>query len=147
MKKILISFLLFVGIFIFWNFQAYSDCTDPLADWQNISTALNNCFEWDPDTKVVTAADGWNRSWWDSLDIAKGFKDKINSWVQTLGSILAILAVGSIVYWAFLLVISQWEEEKLKKGKDVVKWWILWFLGVVFAWALISIVVNIMFSI
>lgn len=145
MKKILISLFLFVGIFMFWGFQTFAKCDfNPEDKNQNISTELNNCFDHDPDSKLVTT---WDQNQLNNLDIADWFKTKINSWVQTLGSILAILAVWSIVYGSFLLVISGWEEEKLKKGKDVIKWWILWFLAVVFAWALISIVVSFMFSI
>ena len=154
MKRIILIWTLILSIFILWLSYSPSalwnaGCNfDPdyneNGDTTTVANALNDCFENTDKTKLVTTAwvnDGA------SLDIADGFKKKINSWVQTLGSILAILAVGSIVYWSFLLVISGWEEEKLKKWKDVVKWGIVWFLWVVFASALIAIVVNIMFSI
>ena len=135
MQKILIWFTILLSLF-FWVSYVSADCSDPLTT--DISTALDNCFnDWDK-TKVVKVDGELN---------AEGFKDKIWWWIETLGGILAILAVGAIVYGSLLLVLSRWEEEKLKKWKDVIKWWILWFLAVVFAGAIITVVVNIMFSI
>lgn len=146
MKKLLISFLLFLGIFSLLMSQSFANCSfDPGSEWANIWYALEECFE---DASVVNTTmrdDAWNA--WITFNLtAEGwFKIMVESWIKILGWVLAILAVGSIVYGSLLLVLSGWQEEKLKKWKDVIKWWILWFLGVVFAGVLITIVVNIMF--
>jgi len=147
MKKILSTLVVLISCMCLWVTHAATttNCDfDPNDPSTQINNALNDCFENRDDTKLVTAGDVNSL---DNLDISDWFKQRIESWIWTLWSILAILAVASIVYGSFLLVISGWEEEKLKKWKDVVKWWILWFLWVVFAGALITIVVNIMFSI
>jgi hypothetical protein len=43
--------------------------------------------------------------------------------------------------------LSGGNDDKIKKAKDIVKWWIVWFLWVISAGLLIALVVNIMFSI
>lgn len=92
------------------------DCVDPSG---------NNLVEWDMGV-----------TWW--------FKTKISSWIDGLTWILWLFAVFAIVYGSFLLVIWIWEEEKIKKWKDVIKWWIIWFLWIVSAWALIRVVVGVL---
>jgi hypothetical protein len=64
-----------------------------------------------------------------------------------LALFLWVLAVGTIVYGAFLLTLSAWEDEKVKKAKDIIKWGIIWFLGVISASGIIFLIVNIMYSI
>ena len=141
MKKLFVLFTIFISFFAGVSYVSANCAFDPAVEWQNISDALANCLEWDDaKSKLVKA---WNvKIWWEE----PWFKDVIQWWVQTLGSVLAILAVGAIVYGSLLLVLSGWEEEKLKKWKDVVKWSIVWFLWVIFAGVLITIVVNVMFS-
>ncbi len=144
MKKILIILWLFL---VSLNFsivnQSFSACD--FKDGDAIQWALHDCFEWEnTKSNLVTTSKDWQ---FESLNVSRWFKEVMQSWIQTLWWVLAILAVGSIVYGSLLLVLSGGEEEKLKKWKDVVKWSIIWFLGVVFAGVLITIVVNIMFSI
>ena len=149
MKKILTFLCLICSILIcYWSVWANCDY-DPDAGWQNISAALNDCFNWDDSSLVTTDTIeiGWQNAWSVDLKVEWGFKYTVERMVRTIWWVLAVLAVWAIVYGSLLLVISGWEEEKLKKWKDVVKWAIVWFLWVVFAWVLITIVVNIMFSI
>lgn len=106
-------------------------------DWTgDVGDALAGCVQ---GSDVVTS--GWDFS------VEGNFKAKINSWTRTIASVLWLLAVGSIVLGSFMMVISGGEEEKIKKGKDIIKWSIIGFLWVISAWALISILVNFIFAI
>jgi len=84
---------------------------------------------------------------WGDFSVEGNFKTKISAWTRAIASFLSLLAVGAIVYGAFLMTISGWDDEKIKKGKDIVKWSIVWFLWVVTAGGLISILVNFIFAI
>lgn len=129
MKKIII-FILSV-IFFLSFFDVFSACN---YNWWDVWQWLNNCLNW---STLVNGSDA---------KVEGGFSDKLISWTKTLGSILSLVAVGWIVYWAFQLVISAWSDEKIKKGKDIIKWSILWFLALISAGSIIAIVVNIMYS-
>ena len=100
----------------------------------------------------------WSLWWWEDLswwwNLIQAWDMKMETWVRrlllhwaiNLWSVFAILAVFWIVYGSFMLVISTWEEEKIKKAKNIVKWSIIWFLAVVTAGTLISIVTNFLYS-
>lgn len=137
MKKILIIFiLLFSFIFPISIFAVDCEIKSESFDngWWDISTSLNSCLEW---SSLVD---------WKDVKIESGFKDKISSWTARIGTVLWLLAVGSIVYWSILLTLNAWEEEKIKKAKDVVKWGIIGFIWVISASTVIAIVVNVMYS-
>ncbi len=102
----------------------------------DIGQALDNCLD---DTSLVDASGNMN--------IEAGVKNKIIEWTQALAAFFWLLAVGSIVYWWFLMTISGWEDERVKKGKDVIKWGLIWFLALVFTSAIIRIVVEFIFSV
>jgi len=140
MKKISIAFILCIISFfitpVFWANTGTLDCTYTEWGWSgSISSDLSGCFE---NSKVISVGDA-KLDWW--------FKTEIWKWVNNIALILSLLAVGSIIYGALLLTLSTWEDEKIKKAKDVVKWGILWFLWVISASAIITLVVKIMYSI
>ena len=83
---------------------------------------------------------------WDGL-IEWGVKNKIVYWTNQLAMLLWLLAVGAIVYGAFMMTISVWEDEKVKKWKDIVKWSMLWFLWLLLAGWIVRLVIEIMFSV
>ena len=82
---------------------------------------------------------------WDA-SIDWGFKDKILSWIAKIAWFLGLMAVWAIVWGSFMLALSAWEEEKIKKAKDMIKWAILWFLWIVLAASLISILITFIYS-
>ena len=148
MKKLFVLFTIFISFFAGVSYVSANCDFDPNAEWANIWSSLNDCFNWDDSTLVTTDSIeiGWQNIWSVDLSIEWWFKYTVERMVRTIWSVLAILAVGAIVYGSLLLVLSGWEEEKLKKWKDVVKWSMLGFLWVIFAGVLITIVVNVMFS-
>ena len=84
--------------------------------------------------------------WSGDLSIELWFKNQLLEWITKIAWFLWLMAVWAIVFWSFMMVISAWEEEKIKKAKDMIKWSILWFLWIVLSASLIAIVVNFMYS-
>ena len=131
MKKIFLIILLFCSL-ITLN-TVYSSCE--YTEWAYVSKNLNDCF--DSDSTVVAPKPKLVRTW---------LKSVINDWITRIAVFLSVMAVWWIVYWSFMLSISTWEDEKIKKWKDIVKWSIIWFLAVISAWWLISILISLIYS-
>lgn len=124
MKKILL--LLVISItFLCFTHLSFAECT--YEGW------LKNCIEW---TKLVQT---------DDASVENGFKIKINNWTNNIALFLGILAVWSVVYGGLMMTLSAWEDEKIKKAKDIVKWWLFGFLGVVMATTIVTLVINLMY--
>jgi len=104
----------------------------------NIWQSLDGCFT---DTKVVSPPE--------DLEVVDGgwFNTFLLLWVNALAWVLAIAAVGAIAYGSLMFTISAWEDEKITKWKDIIKWWILGFIGIITANALIELVINILYDI
>lgn len=138
MGKILKYFLISIVLtFSFWTL-VFADCAIP-ADGSdiNISAELDNCLK---DSPLVN---GQNTKIWESW----GFDKYILNWVWNIWLYLWIFAVFSIVVGSLMLTISAWEDEKVNKAKWVIKWWIIWFLWVISASAIITIIVKLFYSI
>lgn len=133
-KKIIILFILIISIFSFQDIiNAASTCN--YVPGSNIKTSLEWCGFWE---KLV---EPWNveiGSW--------GFKVSVLIWIKNIAWFLGLISVWALVYAAFMMTISGWEEEKIKKAKDIIKWTILWFLWVVLASSLITIIVKFMYN-
>lgn len=142
MKKIILVFVLIISFFI-WN-NIFAECE--YTEWKSLSSFLDDCA---PQKVVLTKKnkyDEWNMIIYDNLKIEEWFKDIINSWIKNISLILWILAVWALVYAGLLMQLSIWEEEKIKKAKDIIKWTILWFLALITASWIIYIVINFMFG-
>jgi hypothetical protein len=107
----------------------------------DITTELGNCIKW---SDLV---------WASAAEIAKDgkieweIKEKIVYWTTQLAWLLALLSVGAIVYGGLMMTISGGEDEKIKKWKDIVKWAMLGFLGLIVAWWIVRLIVEVMFSV
>lgn len=133
MKKIIIYLCSLVVLLSFFQFQTiYADCEYSEG---SISENLRGCLS---DSSLVNPGDGL---------IEWGVKNKVVEWTNSLAWFLWLLAVGAIVYWAWLMTLSIGDDEKIKKGKDVIKWAMLWFLWLLLAWGLVRIVIELMFSV
>jgi len=131
-----------------------TDYVSGLGDTASNTSSLQSASSWLCDYNggdIWYELDGclWNStlvSPWDGL-IESWVKNKIVYWTNQLAMLLGLLAVWAIVYWALMMTISVWEDEKIKKWKDIVKWAMLWFLGLLVAWWLVRVVIEIMFSV
>ena len=106
-------------------------------DWEwSVVGALEGCMS---GSKLVK--NNWN------LKVDDGFKKALIDWTKKIATFLAFWAIFAIAFGSLKMVLSWGEEEKIKKWKDVIKWWIIWFLWVVSAWFLISVVVKVVYTI
>lgn len=133
MRKIYISLLIAIVASLF--IQNTYGCS---FDGGNIKNSLDNCFL---DTKVVSPP-------WDlEASPVGGFNKFLLLWIDAISWVLAVAAVGAIVYGSFMLVISTGEDEKITKWKDIIKWWIIGFIGIITANTLIELIINILYDI
>lgn len=134
MKKILISILLIFSVFAFFIPDSFSaECTYD----GNIKNSLDSCLK---TSELVNWKNVEVKAWW-------WFQKQVMQWTKNISLYLWVFAVWAIVFWGLMLVFSVWEEEKIKKWKNIVKWWIIWFIWIISASAIISLIVKIMYSI
>jgi hypothetical protein len=131
-KKIIILSIFILFMFSFQNIVTAKCKYDNSID---VKINLGDCELW---KKLV---EPWN------VDIGGWqFKNSILIWVKNIAWFLGLVSVSALVYAAFMMTISGWEEEKIKKAKDIIKWTILWFLWIVLAGSLITIIVKFMYD-
>ncbi len=146
MKKILIVLLISLSLFSI-SANITSAYNNLWANWYKLCSEYNfednNANVWDALDKCL-----WNAELvkWEDVSIDWWFWDQIKRWTQNISLYLWVFAVASIVIGALMLTISAWEEEKIKKAKDVVKWGIIWFLGIVVASTIITLIIKIVYS-
>lgn len=131
--SVCIFFLSFFSVFADDPCKYNVDTNTPVSIWD----ALDDCL--DQDSSLVNSSGDIQIEW-------KG-KEFIAGWTTALAQLLGLLAVGAIVYGGLLMTLSGWDDEKIKKWKDVVKWAIIWFLWVVTAGALVRILIEFIFAI
>lgn len=134
MKKIITLLCVFCITLSFGALnQTYADCE--YNELGSISQNLDNCLS---DSPLVNPGDGL---------IEWGVKNKIIYWTTQMATLLSLIAIWAVVYGAGLMVVSVWDEEKIKKWKDVIKWALIWFLWLLLAWAFVRIIIELMFSV
>lgn len=133
-KKIILIFSLILISFSSFDLT-FSACD---YNWWDVMWALENCIE---DWKMQLVDP------WENVEVDDWFKVKITEWTTKIATFLALWAIFSIVFGSLKMVLSWWEEEKIKKAKDIIKWWMLGLLWVVSAGFLISVVVKLVYSI
>lgn len=133
-KRIFILASLFI-ITIFSFDISFSACN---YNWWDVMWALENCV-WDWQTDLVET--------WDDLKVDTWLKTKIMEWVKKIATFLALWTIFSIAFGSLQMVLSAGEEEAVKKSKDIIKWWLIWFVWVISAGFLISVVVKLVYSV
>jgi hypothetical protein len=131
-KKIILLFSLVLISFSSFDLT-FSACN--YISW-DISKAIWDCLS---DSKLVETPE--------KLDVETWFKEKISEWTTKIATFLALWAIFAIALGSLKMVLSGWEEEGIKKAKDIIKWWIIGLLWVVSAGFLISVVVKLVYSI
>lgn len=135
MKKLLYLTISFLISLLFLNTSFWNNCTYDFDTDDNVWNQIDKCLDWSYQIS-------WNDvklDWW--------FATQIQSWVNNISLYLWIFAVWAIVFWALNMTLSAWEEEKIKKSKDIIKWWIIWFIWLISITAIITLIIKIMYSI
>ena len=144
MKRILLLIVVILSWLMMQLDFSYADdpCTTALktklANEYSVKELLNK-KECQPTTLVWSQDDK-------GYDVEGGLKTILEKNIITnLMALLWVVAIWSIVFWWFMMTISAWEEEKIKKAKDIIKWGIIGFLWVIGAWWIATIIINFMF--
>lgn len=137
-KKILLS------IFLVFSFINLSFASCDFKPWDDTTSAdIAKAVGW-----CLNGSDILVQGYWDTLNVEDGqFKDTINKWTQNIAGYLLLFAIWAIAYGWFMMVVSTWDDEKIKKWKDIVIWWMVWALWIVWASSLIAIIVKLMYGI
>ncbi|EKE29477.1 MAG: hypothetical protein ACD_2C00165G0003 [uncultured bacterium (gcode 4)] len=72
-------------------------------------------------------------------------KWKVMAITNKLVILAAILAIGWIVYAGFLFTTAYWNNDKLKKAKESLKWSLLWLLIAIVSQQLVNAVINLVY--
>jgi len=141
MKKKLL--LLCSFIILFFNSFAFAWDKCDFNEWTEIADLVDTCMlEW-WSTKLVN----WEKLNFNLRVAVNGFYEQIDEWVMDIGVFLWILAVWAIVYGWLMMTFSGWEDEKIKKAKNIIKWWIIWFVLLISVRSIIMIIVKLVYSI
>lgn len=135
-KKFFLAILLCFSIFsLNLNFETVNASCN-YSQYDTLSKWLEDCFS---DSKLVKA---------ENLKVdGNWFKEKIIDWRNRIAFFIWIFAVLWLVVSGFTLVTSAWDDEKINKAKSIFKWTLFWVLAVIFASAIITLVINIFYSI
>ena len=135
-KKILLWLFSIITIYFsfIWTNIALEKCNYD-GQWWLVKT-LTDCID-EPNFKWVVPEDNLDLSTW------IGVSKLVTKIVKNISIILFIIAVWALIYASYLLVLSGWEEEKIKKAKDIIKWTLLWFIWLISAWLIIMLVVKV----
>lgn len=151
MKKILISLIILLSFSNIWLiYAATSDCWID-TNWE-LTDMLNGC---QPDnvllpankTKLVSndlITITKSNNWWYEI---KDFKAKLLFITTNLVILASILAIGWIVYAWILFTTAYWDDGKIKKAKDAIKWSLIWFLIAIISQQLINAIINLIYRI
>lgn len=117
--KNILKFSIFLSLF-FISFSASAWFFDDLFSWSwPRNPYWNNWYDlasWTNEVKNTVIGIETNRK----------FSEYVQDIVIYLLSFVSIIAVIYMIYWGFIMMISAWDEEKLKKTKNIIIYVIVW---------------------
>ena len=76
-------------------------------------------------------------SWWTLDQKANNFFWEI---IDILLSAVWVIALFVMVVWAWFMVFYNWQDEMLKKWKNLFMWWILWLVIALTSYYIIALI-------
>lgn len=141
MKKIIkFLILLFTFTSISFNNVSANDCTFSWTDWD--ITDVSKCLN---DFKAETLV--WNTTSWSGYALEDWFKSEVDRLMWNTALILWIAAVWALVYAWLLLQFSMWNDEKIKKAKNIIKSALFGFGFLMWAWVIVATIIQLIYSI
>lgn len=68
--------------------------------------------------------------------------------IQTINTYLRFslwaICMGVLIFWWIKLITAQWDPAKMKEANKLLTWALIWILIVVFSYAIIRIIVNLL---
>ena len=135
--------LLFSSIFVSSEVWA-ADCKFP-ENWsdQSIIALTDGCLEQDGNaytSKLVDSTDPTDASLsWDGRERIKHFVDRLIAFGM-------LLAIGWLVIGGGYMASSVGNDQKVKKGKDAVKWSVIGMIVLIFSYPLMNAVINFVYQ-
>lgn len=124
-NKILITFTLFISLFLWLNIWVYADAPEL------------NCV-WLPGCSDKNIIDPTPPNGGDNVGI-----ELITSVIWEGIQFVAVIAVIALIISGIMYLVSWWEEEKVKKAKSWIIWSLVWVLISISAWWIINMLNNI----
>lgn len=78
--------------------------------------------------------------------VGGGLREKIVKVTNRVISLVALVAIGGIVFGGFHMVTAFGDDEKHKRGKDALKWSIIGFVLALVSFPLVNATVNLFYS-
>lgn len=78
--------------------------------------------------------------------LESGVKGKIIAISNRIISVVAIAAIGGIVFAGFHMVTAFGDDEKHKKGKEALKWAVLGFVVALISFPLVNATINLFYA-
>lgn len=134
MKKIILTTIV-IFFCVILTPQSFADkCIIDEKSNDSVSKILTDCIE-TSDSLVITG-DGKN------LKVGEWTNILFKKIIANLWILLSLGAVLMIVYSWFLMTLSGWEDEKIKKWKELLKWTLIWYIALLSAGWIISLVIS-----
>jgi len=68
--------------------------------------------------------------------------------IQTINTYLWfsiwVICMGVLIFWWIKLITAQWDQAKMKEANTLLMWALIWILIAMFSYAIIRIIVNIL---
>src|SRR3989338_229295 len=119
--------------------DADSDCRDAY-----ICSLLGTCAPSSEQNNNSNPGSGGNIISLPNPLASDNFEDFITSLIRSLTVIASPILVLMIVWGGFTFVVSGGKPEKAKKGRDIIKYAIIGFVIIVFAWIIVAILRGIL---
>ncbi len=130
MKKIFfILVFAFISIFSLFAENTFAECVYNGEITSNLEACVSG-------TDLYKVSDATVDEW---------FKNILLKWIKNIAVYLWVIAVFAIVLASAMMTISTWDDEKINKAKNILKWAIFWLLWVMFASTIITLIINIIY--
>lgn len=96
----------------------------------------------------VWAVDSWTFFWIEKVSetFQWGWDDLVKTSDNLLGYIIGLfyfIAVVFWIYWWFTILVSWWDEEKVKKWKNIVIYMVIWLIVIFLASQIVNWVIDV----
>lgn len=78
--------------------------------------------------------------------LESGVKGKAIAIANRIISVVAIVAIGGIVFAGFHMVTAFGDDEKHKKGKEALKWAVIGFVVALISFPLVNATINFFYA-
>ena len=139
------SYLIKFSAFLFILFSFF---------WFN---SVNSSWWWDsnPDNPYCNSWDCWLEEWvealknwlnWSAVETDTKLSDYIQDIVLYILTFVSIIAVLYIIWSWFNLLISWWDEDKVKKTKWIITYVIIWIVVMWLAYPITTFIIQVVGS-